>query len=373
MRIRSYIFAVGVALLMAVEAQASRYVGFESDAFNRAFPASYKRNIVFSPASYELDCVVFAEALDSDRKAKVAEQMGVATDFDSVYQPIIAEYNERTNEFWAISARGWVVPKKTKTPPKYRLLLGEKYNAAVCRAFPKKGAESWFRTQMEGEMENFEISKEVSCDSNRYSYYDLIKVHTEFETALPISVKDKFQTMEGEPVEVEYMRGVQKADVWEAKRFTLVRLPMKGGCSFYAMMPNEGVELGDIRIEISSKRIDNLMATIRSVINLEVVHSKVEVMLPKLKYFSRLELSGIMRYFKFPMNEITDAVGDAQARELVQYVKFELDGNGGEGSQAAGSALSAEKKIVFNRPFMFFIHQSSTATIPVAGQFTGRD
>ena len=369
---KTYIHALAAcaALLPVMNLNAARYAGFETDAFNRAFPASYRHDIAFSPASFEFDCVVFAEALDTIGRANMAEKMGVLTDFESVYQPIFAEYAARTNGFWTVMTRGFVLPNIEKSLPMYRILMRDQYNAAVCQAFPKKGPEMWFRAQMDGEMEDFEIPNDAALDDRRYSYYDLISVHAEFETSLPYSSRGRFRAIDGKDVEVDYMSGVQRADVMETKNFTLIRLPMKGGCEFYVMTPKADVELGDIRNEISSTRIDGLFATLNAAVDGGVVsHGPVEISLPKLKFRSRVDFSGVMRYFRFPLMGLKKAVGDYSSRELIQCVKFELDGGKADGS--ASAPAPAERKFVLDRPFLFFIHQPSTVTTPVAGQFTG--
>ena len=94
---RSSILAAAFAVLVAAEAGAVKHVGFETDAFNRVYPASYRKSFVFSPLSFEMDCVLIAESLDTIPKANVASMMGVVIDFPSAYRPVIEAYASETN------------------------------------------------------------------------------------------------------------------------------------------------------------------------------------------------------------------------------------------------------------------------------------
>ena len=86
----------------------------------------------------------------------------------------------------------------------------------------------------------------------------------------------------------------------------------------------------------------------------------------------------MLRYFRVPTSGLKHVAADSSAGEIVQYAKFSLVEHGrGEkalvrkGDDEVIPESSAAKKAIFNRPFIFFIYHEATATILVAGQFTG--
>ena len=64
-----------LAALAAAEVSAVRHTGFEMDAFNKAYPASNRGTFVFSPVSFEVDCVLVAESLDVIPKADISSMI----------------------------------------------------------------------------------------------------------------------------------------------------------------------------------------------------------------------------------------------------------------------------------------------------------
>ena len=376
MNIRLFVLVASAAA--ALGAQAARHVGFETDAFNRAFPANYQKSIVFSPAAFEFDCLVFAKALDEARRAKIAETMGVMVDLDVIYRPILDELAVRTNGLSFVTAHGFVVPEIAHSSAEYRRMLQDEYSAAVCMAFPKDGCEAWFRAQMDGEMEDFELPQEVSMSRSSYSYYDLASIRVGWATQFPPagSHRGEFRLANGSTTNLEYMSSLRKIGLWETRKFTLMRLYMQSDCEFYAMVPNGSHTLDEIRPELSSDAVERLLTVMESVTEDGVSHPFARVSLPKANFDSRLDFGGIMRYYRFPTKGLRSAAGELPAKELVQRVKFSLGEGGGsvtekDGEELAGVSVADVREIRLDRPFIFFVYHAKTATIPVAGQFTG--
>lgn len=371
------LLAVGLALPLL----AMRQVGFGADAFNRAYPASAngKGSVLFSPFSFEVDCVVFAEAMDVLRRANVCETLGVLTDFEGVYQPIFAEYvNMRTNNFHFISARGFCVPEEQAALPTFAELLMRDYRAVVTRLFPSRGAEAWFRTTMEGTMEDFKIALDVSR-ADRYSFYDLVALQTAWAEPFPTNNTRTlpFRTNDKTTCEMSFMADVRKVDLWENKEYALLRLPLKGGADFYALLPNEGIELSTVRADFSPVEIQNLLTVTKSVSQAGVYHGPAAIVLPKFSITTRVNLNHVLTYFKIPTADLTKAAAKTM-HEYVQCVRFDLAEQGLDEAplavkdEANQTHLTAgAKKLVFNRPFMFFIYHEPTVTLPLVGLFTG--
>lgn len=352
------------------EAFAMRHVGFETDAFNRAYPVSYAKDMVFSPASFEIDCVLYAQTLDTLSKARVAERMGIVLGFESVYRPILAALSSRTNGISFLAARGFCVPRMKAISPAFRLQFARDFGGIFCEIYPTKGAEAWFKAEMEGEMEDFRVAVDAARDS-RYAYYDLVSARFPWEEPFPAANTRTmpFEDAKGDRRNIPFMRDVRVGATWDTPEYVLLKLPMAGGNEFYAMMPTKGSDLGAVKGDISSIEIDTLLSVTKSVTEKGVFNGSLEVALPKMNFFSRLNLGGVMAYFGVPTTGLQKLPGVTGAHEVVQQVKFVLDEGGVR--PRTEEPPRAVRRIAFDRPFLFFIYNEPTATIPVAGQFTG--
>lgn len=376
-RLALFLFAVSAA----ADLLAARQVGFQTDAFNRAYPASLRQTVVFSPASFEIDCALIAETLETIPKANVSETMGIVLDFESTFRPILETFSNRTNGLSVVSARGFCSPELKGVSPQFRQYLEEVYGAEVLPVFPREGAENWFRATMDGEMESFALPLDA-MNVNRYSFYDLISVSAEwlepFPTAntrdVPFHLDDSTNT-----VLVSCMSDVRLASTWENEDYTLLKLPLKGDAFFYAMLPKSGVDLSPARQDISSIEINRILTVTKSITEKGVSHGPCVIVLPKFDLSYRTPFSAILAYFRIPTKGLVRVAGDRPAREHVQQVRFRLAEHGRyeapvvqKASEKIVSIDSATKKLVFNRPFLFFVYHESTATVLLAGQFFGR-
>lgn len=371
-----------VAVFVSANLWAARHIGFETDAFNRIYPASFAKSLVFSPASFEIDCAVIAETLETIPKANVSETMGVLLDFESMYRPIVEAYAAQTNGFKVTTARGFCVPELKHALPAFRQQLERAYGVEVLMAHPARGAESWFRATMEGEMEDFRVSSDLGRTS-RFAYYDLVSVAVAWRDSFPTenTRKIKFRSSpEAEAQTVVCMSDVRRADTWETKEYTLLRLPLKDEAWFYALLPKEGFGLSDARVDLSSMEIDHLLTVSSSVTDPHAAHGPCVIVLPRITLRSRLDFSSVLTYFRIPSKGLYHVAGDWTAHEYVQLAKFTL-AEQGPGEQPLASKPAEEivpltpdaKKLVFNRPFLFFVYHEGTKTIPIAGQYCGEE
>lgn len=362
--------------------QAARQIGLEADAFNRICPASFLKNIVFSPASFEIDCAVIAESLETIPKANVSENLGVVLDFEGMYAPIVSELAVRTNGFVMTSARGFCVPEMKYALPAFRQYLERVYGVEVMRLMPIHGVESWFRAAMDGEMEEFSLPLSVAR-SERFSYYDLISLDISWLESFPTENTRKikfYTTPESEPKNIVAMSDVRLADTYEAKEYTVLRLPLKGGAWFYAMLPKAGHGLDEARLDFSTIEINHLLSVMSSVSDPGVAHGPCAIVLPRMRLKSRLNFGAALAYFRVPASGLVNVAGPRSAQEFVQIAKFSLNEHGRGEVPLASKPIEAQipltkdvKRLIFNRPFLFFVYHEPTQTIPIVGQYCGEE
>lgn len=373
---------VSLSAVVAFASGVSPHARFGSDAFNRAVSASSKDTAVFSPLSFEIDSVALSDAFDPITKAHFAETLGVLSDFEGVYGEMLDELRGAgaTNRFSFVSARALCLPDMRMASVAYRRDIQSLFSAEICPASPKEGAESWLRSMLDGDMEEFSIPL-GSVSSGRYAFYDLASIRFSWQEAFPTANTRRIHFLldDGSRREVDAMCDIRLADMLETRRFLMVRLPLADGAWFYAMLPNGGLTVRDIRPEFSSTKIDEILTVMKSVTVSGVSHGPVALVVPKMDVTSTIDLTGVFGYFRFPLKGFARLDGEMRPAAVRQHVRFRLDEQGLDAEplveKPAESVVRADattKRFILNRPFIFFVYHEPTGTIPVAGQFTGR-
>jgi len=369
-----------VSAVVSASLIAATHSGFGLDAFNRSISAATRGNAVFSPFSFEVDSVVFSEAFDALTRAKYAEAMGVLNGLESVYQPIyedLATQNGRGLLY--LHARAFCVSDERKTHPAYRRWMQKTFSTEMFSVDFRKGAECWFRSCLDGEMEDFTLPEKVSSEGC-YSFYDLVSFHCEWKDPFPTNNtrEIKFQLADGTSRVLPGMCDLRLADCWVRNNVSILRLPMADSAWFFAILPREGLSVRDIRGELSSSTIVSIVKGIQSVTEDGVLHAAVAVVIPKMDIVTESDLKLPFAYFGFPMTEMERMEKDIRPKFVRQRTRFHLDekGNGGcvIGEKPSDQVIRASHdtvRFILNRPFLFFVHHERTSTIPVAGQFTG--
>lgn len=375
---------LAAALLIALSAAdlfAVRHVGFEVDVFNRTFPVEFRRNVVFSPLAVEMDCAVAAESMDTLARASVAETMGVLVEFSGVYRPIRESLAARLGDSGFVSARGFCLPDMRLAKPDLRLLLQREYGVEVMPAFPSIGAENWFRATMDGTMEDFRVPEDVAA-SGRYSFFDLLSVEFAWSDPFPLANSRKlgFKCADGSSRKLDFMSDVRVVDTWDAREYVLLKMPLKGGFDFYALSPKTGVDLHLVREDFSSMEIDFLLLITKQADSRGVRRGSAAIVMPRLELRSRTDFTSALRDFRIPTSSLARLTGAVTPKAFEQRVNFRLAENGVDEAPLERKPVERQvritedtKRLVFNRPFLFFIHDGETGTIPFAGIFTGLD
>lgn len=368
-----------VVFFVAASLQAACHYGFEADSFNLAVPSLKSGTKVFSPFFFELDCVVFSACLDTLSRAAIAERLNILSGLDAEFTPILETFGAATNGFSLVGARGFCVPNVPNPNPMFRRTLQRDYGVVTCPDFPVKGANCWFRSMMDGKMEDFSISIDGRGD-NRFAYYDLICLRMAWQEPFPTanSRRMKFTCADGTKVDADFMADVRLADTLETSEYQLLRLPLRGGAVFYAFVPKGDLSIDDLRSKVSSAEIRNLLASMSSVTDPGVERGPTVVVLPRLDVDTTIDLLPILHAVGCPTRGLTGVAGDCAAREIAQRVRFQLFEQG-EGEPACAEKPAdrqfrtgdCRRKVLLKRPFLFFVVHEPTETIPLMGQYDG--
>lgn len=372
-RIPTFAFAVCLAL-----SASAANVGVGLDAFNRAISAAVRGNAVFSPISFEFDCVIFSEAFDALTRAKIAETIGVLNGLEGVYAPIaegLGQLNDDHVLFRRASA--FCLPDERKATAAYRKWLQQSFASEAFSMDFRKGAECWFRTRLDGAMEDFAIPDDA-LSARHYSFFDLIVFRCRVDAvpcATALVAKEKFYP-EGEQQasSLDFVTQRKTVDIWKRKNNTVVRMPISNDLSFFAIMPDEKHSIRSMRNLLTSSTIVDIMSGIKSVTEEGITHGRTDVHVPVMDVTTESDLRLPFNYFRIPLSGMERMDASLNPRKVSQLVRFQLlpsevasiPDDGATDTELPGSTFSLD------RPFLFFVYHEKTQTIPVAGQFTGK-
>lgn len=343
------------------------------DAFNASVPLDFTKTVAFSPLAFELDCCMFAEALDPIGRANVSEQLSVMTDFLGAYGPILESFEKMpaTNRLFFSSARTIGVMEVSKVNADFRRRIFEmRMNASVCHPWPSKGAERWFKAKLDGWMEDFSMPLgKIGYD--QYLLVDAAVVSASLpEDAGCVPSEANFRIQSGTLKKIPFVTFHAKADYVRNKEKTFVRVPLRGGAYLFLLMAGgNDNSLPAIRDTVKGDEIQSLMLqpidpTIKG--NGSAV---CEISIPQLDFISTIDTGKGFQKLGIQEKEITYLYPDLTSRSAFQSVRFIL--GKGDIPEDVQPLDGVTTKVSFNRPFVFFVYCPDTNTIPVIGQFTG--
>ena len=377
---KAFTLIAAVFISGAAAAAGAAHARFGADAFNRAVSAATRGNAAFSPYSFEIGCVALSDAFDPIVKAHFAETIGVLSEFESVYVPMMNRVKNAAPTFFSVvAARALCVPDARMASVPYRRELQSVFSMEVCAGVPPVGAEAWLKSAMGGVMEDFAIPPGVVA-RDTYALYDLVSVRFSWKDPFPVANTRKvpFRRDDGSRVDIDAMCDLRNVDLWRNRHFSMIRLPLADQGWLYALLPAEGLSVGDIRGEFSSHKIDDLLSVMKSVTISGVSHGPVAVVVPKMDFTTELDLKGVFTYFKFPLNGFERMDRSMRPGAVRQRVRLRLDEQGLDPAPLMEKPADAvvhgdadTPRFILNRPFLFFVYHEPTGTIPVAGQFTG--
>ncbi len=375
-----------VALFSALGALGATPSRLGVDVFNLSVPPETAETVAFSPISFDIDCCVFAAAASPIERAAIAETLGVLTGLHNMYRPIIESLEAAgTNGFRFVSARALILGDIRMARNDFRRRIRDLCDAAVCFDWPRKGAERFLVSKMEGDMEDFALLDE-KLQPTRSRYYDLVSVRAtptpakeDSEDAQgakePKAPKVKtftapFNRADGSKVDVPYM--LFPGDVAYARNSYLmtVRLALEGGANLYLFTPAPNVSFAQMRAKITSESLPNIFASVNSITERGVGREILPIALPVMDFTSKTDLGkGFVQARISDMNfEALDKT--IVGREASQYMRFRLAPP--ENAKSADQpAEGADDITIYNQPFLFIVRHPESGAISVMGQFTG--
>lgn len=369
-----------LAALAACRFASARPLGAGIEAFNRTFAADSAGSCVFSPLGFELDCVLFAESGDTLVRAGIAESIGVLTEFDATFKPVLDHFGGMavSNGFRWVSARAFCVTDIRRSSRVFRNRVWNLYGAEVCAKNPPVGAEAYLRAKLDGDMEDFEIPTGDET-SDRQLFYDLVSVSVAPYGLFPSAAvtEREFQAPGGRR-KVRMVSGVALHGRHVSKIHTLARLPLKDGAFLYAVMPNEGHTLAEIRARFNPVRFEEMLLEPEMVGLAGTGTFKARITLPEMDFVRENDLSVALAGCKVPANGLVmlgpDSPGARRSRQRVRFRFGPNDDPPAEPAAKPGEFVAvppSAPELVFDRPFLWFVHHPKTVSLPAMGVYAG--
>lgn len=366
------IMLAAATAVLAVRAE--RHLDFGVDSILSAIPEGVVRSTVFSPFAAETDLAILSEGQETIQKSRYVEALGALAGYDEMLLPVSSMYrNCDTNAFRLLSARAMIAPELRMLNTAYRNSVRETFKVEFCPAvMGGKGAECWLHAAMDGVAEDFRLPAEVVASSS-FSLVDLEEFSVRWETSFLGVGEDydvmPFKTVDGRERSVRVMHSVRPGGgVWENRRFTLLELPMAGEMWFYAMLPAEGVSLPEVRKQLTSDTIEQLLVITSSLTESGVVKGPVEAWIPLMDIVSKVDLIPVIRRYGLTTANFLPFSAPDDPAAIFQRVRFKLDGDGQLPRQVESRSV---KTVRLDHPFVFFVLHRPTKSIPVAGVYGG--
>ncbi|MBE6381933.1 MAG: hypothetical protein E7049_02840 [Lentisphaerae bacterium] len=367
------ILLLSAALLASSGAFAARSSAFGIDSFNAAVPADSDSNALFSPIGFEMDCSVFGEAVDTISRAAIAESMGVLTDFQGVYRPILDRLvNEApSNGFHYVCARAFCLPDIRLASAEYRRRIWDLNGAGVCRLFPQSGAESWFKAKLMGEMEDFSIPIDRS-QHERYRYYDLVSITAAWRGKSAATAKRDFRSASGSPVPMDFFVLKGTIRYRNAGGRMTYRLPLSDGAYLYAIVPGETETLESVRKGLKGESFAEIRASVEMVGDKNAGAAKATVLFPRLDFTARANLAAPFQAAKVKQGDFMSLKNTLTSRISEQVVRFKVVDDPSVKPDEPEYTSVDLGEVALDRPFVFFVHRPEDDVMSVIGQFTGK-
>lgn len=313
----------------------ARSVGFGVDAFNRVVASSVTRESAFSPLSFEIDCVLLAEAVDPIRRAIFSSALGVMDDFASEYGVLarVPFESPGTNGLDVAWSHALLVDNPYRVDPAYRIAMQSVYGVEISSIRRAAGVEAWIRTRFSGDFDDWTMP--ALPKGGVYALEDIVSLTAH----------------------------VSPSNGWKrvCPTHVVYRQPLVGGTDFYALVPKPGRSVSSIRGRLTSVSLPEILSLSSALVDPPV---PLRLAMPAVDFVTTNELAGAFTYFRFPTGALKTFPPETKPALLRQTMRFRLKVPP-ETDEAEAERLEG--------PFLFFVHDPEAQTLPVVGIIPGKE
>lgn len=347
-----------------------RYVGLDTlDAVAPQTEKACRTNVVISPFAIRTDEQVFALAASTN---VLAERIS------GTYRSVCREYAAAADagRFRFLHARAFCVGDPETVSTGFRARLLSELGTAICRLAPSAGAESWLKTMMDGDMEDFSLTG----GGDAAQFVELVSVEGLW---LPSAqqrgcVSRTFRCADGRARKMRFRTVSVSAEILDGDRWAIAVVSLDGGQELVLVRPCKGATLTDVRKALPWSLLFDKIVTLKSRVAVGSWQGTADLSLPDMDMRTETRLGDVLRKRGTPLC----APAGMTLAAARQVVRFRLQGRQGVGRDRVADdeeALDGEREgqvspvrqFVADVPFLFLIRHEATQSVPVVGLFTG--
>ena len=347
------------------------------DAANNAMQEN--EQFVLSPMSASFALSMLLNGAGSETLENSLNELGLSgntiEELNAINHKLLGEINTLDKRASVEFANSLWLNDGSTPETSYINTIKELYNGSVqnkdfASSGTLKSINNWCSNATKGNIK--ELLKELDPKS-KMLLINALYFKAPWEKNFKSSNKDVFNTISGEQQQVASMENTLYAKYYDNGKSNVVTLPYGNSAfNFSILLPNEGVSLDECIAELANEDWIAEYEYPRTV-ELSIKMPKFEVK-GLYDFVSVLKAMGITEIFK--ENADYSKMFPAElfvVNNVLQATTFKVDEKGSEGSAVTVvggfSAPSGESvKMVVNRPFLFFVRESSTGAILFVGK-----
>jgi len=368
----------------------------EIRAWFRAVPADSQENLVFSPVGLMTSFSMLGHGTGGQARADISAALGISVDFGNSFNALFARYEEaaRSNAVSITLAPSIWTRHWKKMDRDYIRDLQRDFQAETGTLESALPINAWTEAKTDGRIPEIVSDIPLSCE---ILLLNAVAFEGAWQTAFdPAETRDiRFQRDDGSTTDVKMMRGIQ--DVIEVSNACCraISVPYAAeGFQMVYVLPHKGAPLAAFRDAMHAFPIADLKSAFRTGMGEGVRKVRLAVAVPRMELRSRWNLANLLASFNIPRRGYARIGTDFKVSDVMQSAWIRVTEKGysltpgvfpPEKKRAArkNRPLYAEDDdeevapakpvgaFACNRPFVWFVWDSRSDTILLAGRFTG--
>lgn len=328
-------------------------------------------NVVISPLSMYQYLSMVANGADGDTKKEIEAVLGAGElsidDINAINYDLVSSLKAADKKTTFTLSNSLWHSKDIDILPGYAVALKDYYASetyvldSLNSDYARKEINKWCEKNTSGVIKDF--LKENLQDNTKYVSYNATYFKSEWSKHFKLDSNDKFYNSDGSVSMVSYMKSSAACWGYENNDFQYIEIPYGNGAFMFSivMLKENGVfSVADANAGLDKNYRDLVKITMPK-FKVDFIKSMGDVLLNM----------GINKAFS-EESEFTKASSYCQPLpQILHATSVEIDEKGTVAASVSGSGLYTSPmptSIIIDRPFMFFIKETSTSTILFIGK-----
>ncbi len=327
-------------------------------------------NIVISPLSLYQYLSMVANGADGDTKREIEAVLGAGElsmdEINVINSDLVSSLRTADKKTTFTLSNSLWQSKDINILPDYATTLKKYYAAeshvlnSLSSAAARKEINKWCEKSTGGVIKNF--LQENLNDGVKYALYNAAYFKSEWSEPFNVDAKGEFHNSDESVSTATYIKGTLSCKYFSNSDFQYIEIPYGNKAFAFSIILPKGN--GPFSVEAASSEINEIM-----------VGSEITIVMPKFKVDFKKEMREILRemgiYSAFTsVADFSKVSSYSQSLpEILHAASIIVDEKGTVAVAASGMGFTGIPKIIkVDRPFIFFIKETSTSTILFIGK-----